>query len=102
MSKGIFQFDMWNITPTMDWSILKEKVQKVGIRNSLLTALMPTASTSQILGNIESFEPMTTNIYIRKTLAGTFTIINKYLVEDLTKLNLWNNEMKNNIISNIS
>jgi ribonucleotide reductase alpha subunit len=100
MSKGIFQFDMWNITPTMDWSILKEKVQKVGIRNSLLTALMPTASTSQILGNIESFEPMTTNIYIRKTLAGTFTIINKYLVEDLTKLNLWNNEMKNNIISN--
>ncbi len=100
MSKGIFQFDMWNITPTMDWSILKEKVQKVGIRNSLLTALMPTASTSQILGNIESFEPMTTNIYIRKTLAGTFTIINKYLVEDLTKLNLWNDEMKNNIISN--
>jgi ribonucleotide reductase alpha subunit len=100
MSKGIFQFDMWNITPTMDWSILKEKVQKVGIRNSLLTALMPTASTSQILGNIESFEPLTTNIFIRKTLAGTFTLINKYLVEDLTKLNLWNDEMKNNIISN--
>jgi ribonucleoside-diphosphate reductase alpha chain len=100
MSKGIFQFDMWNITPTMDWSILKEKVQKVGIRNSLLTALMPTASTSQILGNIESFEPMTSNIYSRKTLAGTFILINKYLIEDLKKLNLWSNDMKSEIISN--
>lgn len=100
MSKGIFQFDMWNITPSMDWSILKEKVQKVGIRNSLLTALMPTASTSQILGNIESFEPMTSNIYSRKTLAGTFILINKYLIEDLKKINLWNNDMKSEIISN--
>jgi ribonucleoside-diphosphate reductase alpha chain len=100
MSKGIFQFDMWNITPSMDWSALKEKVQKVGIRNSLLTALMPTASTSQILGNIESFEPMTSNIYSRKTLAGTFIIINKYLIEDLKKINLWNNDIKNEIISN--
>ena len=100
MSKGIFQFDMWDITPSMDWSALKEKVQKVGIRNSLLTALMPTASTSQILGNIESFEPMTSNIYSRKTLAGTFIIINKYLIEDLKKINLWNNDIKNEIISN--
>jgi ribonucleoside-diphosphate reductase alpha subunit len=100
MSKGIFQFDMWDITPSMDWSVLKEKVQKVGIRNSLLTALMPTASTSQILGNIESFEPMTSNIYSRKTLAGTFIIINKYLIEDLKKINLWNNDIKNEIISN--
>ena len=100
MSQGIFQFDMWNITPSMDWSVLKEKVQKVGIRNSLLTALMPTASTSQILGNIESFEPMTSNIYSRKTLAGTFIIINKYLIEDLKKINLWNSDIKNEIISN--
>lgn len=102
MSKGIFQFDMWNVTPSndWDWNILKEKVQKVGIRNCLLTALMPTASTSQILGNIESFEPMTSNIYSRKTLAGTFILINKYLVEDLKKINLWNNNIKNEIISN--
>jgi ribonucleoside-diphosphate reductase alpha chain len=100
MSKGIFQFDMWDIPPSMDWSALKEKVQKVGIRNSLLTALMPTASTSQILGNIESFEPMTSNIYSRKTLAGTFIIINKYLIEDLIKINLWNSDIKNEIISN--
>jgi ribonucleoside-diphosphate reductase alpha chain len=100
MSKGIFQFDMWDITPSMDWGALKEKVLKVGIRNSLLTALMPTASTSQILGNIESFEPMTSNIYSRKTLAGTFIIINKYLIEDLKKINLWNSDIKNEIISN--
>ena len=100
MSKGIFQFDMWGVTPTMDWSILKEKVQKVGIYNSLLTALMPTASTSQILGNIESFEPMPSNIYSRKTSAGTFILINKYLVDDLKKINLWNNDIKNEIISN--
>jgi ribonucleoside-diphosphate reductase subunit M1 len=102
MSKGIFQFDMWNVVPTMgwDWNTLKEKVQKVGIRNSLLTALMPTASTSQILGNIEMFEPMTSNIYSRKTLAGSFILINKYLVEDLKKINLWNNDIKSEIIGN--
>jgi len=100
MSKGIFQFDMWGITPTMDWTILKEKVQTVGIYNSLLTALMPTASTSQILGNIESFEPMPSNIYSRKTSAGTFILINKYLIDDLKKINLWNNDIKNEIISN--
>lgn len=100
MSKGIFQFDMWGVTPTMDWTILKEKVQKVGIYNSLLTALMPTASTSQILGNIESFEPMPSNIYSRKTSAGTFILINKYLIDDLKKINLWNNDIKNEIISN--
>jgi ribonucleoside-diphosphate reductase subunit M1 len=100
MSKGIFQFDMWGITPSMDWTILKEKVQKVGIYNSLLTALMPTASTSQILGNIESFEPMPSNIYSRKTSAGTFILINKYLIDDLKKINLWNNDIKNEIISN--
>ncbi len=100
MSKGIFQFDMWNIKPSMDWDILKEKVQKVGIRNSLLTALMPTASTSQIMGNIESFEPMISNIYTRKTLAGTFILINKYLIEELKKINMWNSDIKNEIISN--
>jgi ribonucleoside-diphosphate reductase alpha subunit len=99
-SKGIFQFDMWNITPELDWNSLREDVIKYGIRNSLLVALMPTASTSQILNNNESFEPMTSNIYIRKTLAGTFTLINKYLIKDLKDLNLWNTEMKNEIISN--
>jgi ribonucleoside-diphosphate reductase alpha chain len=100
MSKGIFQFDMWNIKPSMNWDILKEKVIKYGIRNSLVTALMPTASTSQILGNIESFEPMTSNIYTRKTLAGTFILVNKYLIDDLIELNIWNNDIKNEIIIN--
>jgi ribonucleotide reductase alpha subunit len=91
---------MWNIKPSMNWDILKEKVIKYGIRNSLVTALMPTASTSQILGNIESFEPMTSNIYTRKTLAGTFILVNKYLIDDLIELNIWNNDIKNEIIIN--
>jgi ribonucleotide reductase alpha subunit len=100
ISQGIFQFDMWNVSPELDWSLLKQMVMKYGIRNSLLIALMPTASTSQILNNNESFEPMTSNIYSRKTLAGTFTLINKYLIKDLQELNLWNAEMKNEIINN--
>ena len=99
-SQGIFQFDMWNVSPELDWDLLKQMVMKYGIRNSLLIALMPTASTSQILNNNESFEPMTSNIYSRKTLAGTFTLINKYLIKDLQELNLWNTEMKNEIINN--
>jgi ribonucleotide reductase alpha subunit len=100
--KGILQFDMWNVTPsaTYDWVKLKTDIAKWGLRNSLLMAPMPTASTSQILGFNECFEPFTSNIYKRGTLAGDFTIVNKYLMEDLTKLGLWNEQIKNNIISN--
>ena len=77
-----------------------EKIKKNGVRNSLLTALMPTASTSQILGNNECFEPFTSNIYSRRTIAGDFIVINKYLIKDLTNLNIWSNELKNKIIAN--
>ena len=103
ISEGKFQFDLWNAKPTSeryDWNKLKENIMKYGMRNSLLTAPMPTASTSQILGNNECFEPITSNIYSRKTLAGEFTIVNKYLVEELIKLGLWNEDIKNNIILN--
>ena len=103
MSEGLFQFNLWNETAysdRYDWSGLKEKIMKYGIRNSLLCAPMPTASTSQILGNNECFEPITSNIYSRKTLAGEFTMINKYLVEELLELKLWNVDIKNNIIAN--
>jgi len=99
-SKGIFQFDMWNVEPTLrwDWYRLKDEVIKTGIRNSLLVAPMPTASTSQILGNNECFEPYTSNIYVRRVLSGEFVVVNKHLLKDLVELNLWNDEMKNNII----
>ncbi len=103
ISEGKFQFDLWNAKPTSeryDWSKLKENIMKYGMRNSLLTAPMPTASTSQILGNNECFEPITSNIYSRKTLAGEFTIVNKYLVNELIQLKLWNEDIKNNIILN--
>jgi len=102
-SKGILQFDMWNIKPSSglyDWDKLKESIVKYGLRNSLLVAPMPTASTSQILGNNECFEPITSNIYMRRTLAGEFVMINKYLMKDLIDLGLWNEKMKNNIIAN--
>ena len=102
-SYGELQFDLWNVTPSSgryDWAALKENIMTYGIRNSLLVAPMPTASTSQILGNNECFEPITSNIYSRKTLAGDFVLVNKYLVEDLLKLGLWNEELKNSIISN--
>lgn len=101
VSNGILQYDMWNVTPSnlWDWKALKEKIAVYGVRNSLLVAPMPTASTSQILGNNECFEPYTSNIYTRRVLAGEFPIINKQLVEDLQKLNLWNGEMKNMIIA---
>ena len=102
-SFGQLQFDLWNVTPSpgrYDWTVLKENIMTYGIRNSLLVAPMPTASTSQILGNNECFEPITSNIYSRKTLAGDFVLVNKYLVEDLLKLGLWNEELKNSIISN--
>lgn len=100
VSKGIFQFDMWNTEPTLrwDWYTLKSEVLKHGVRNSLLVAPMPTASTSQILGNNECFEPYTSNIYVRRVLSGEFVIVNKHLLKDLVELNLWNDEMKNNIM----
>jgi ribonucleoside-diphosphate reductase alpha subunit len=105
-SKGILQFDMWNehlgtdISLQYDWSPIKEDLKKYGMRNSLLIAPMPTASTSQILGNNECFEPFTSNIYLRRTLAGEFVIINKYLIRELISCGLWNREIKNRIISN--
>ena len=100
--KGVLQFDLWGIKPSKsyDWEALKKKIEMYGIRNSLLVAPMPTASTAQILGNNECFEPLTSNIYSRRTLAGEFLVVNKYLQEDLTKLNLWNEDVKNSIIEN--
>jgi ribonucleoside-diphosphate reductase alpha chain len=101
-SEGILQFDLWNTVPgTMyDWNALKKDIIQYGLRNSLFLAPMPTASTSQILGNNECMEPYTSNIYTRRTLAGEYVIVNKHLMRDLQKLNLWNVEMKNAIIVN--
>ena len=102
-SEGILQFDMWNVsTPSTryDWSILKSSIIANGLRNSLLIAAMPTASTSQILGYNECFEPITSNIYSRRTLAGEFVVVNKYLMRELIDLGLWNDKIKNNIIAN--
>lgn len=101
-SKGILQFDMWNTTPSnrYNWDEMKEKIKICGLRNSLLMAPMPTASTSQILGVNECFEPITSNIYNRRTIAGEFMLTNKYLMQDLMKLDLWNEHIKNNIIAN--
>ncbi|XP_030882803.1 ribonucleoside-diphosphate reductase large subunit [Leptonychotes weddellii] len=101
VSRGILQYDMWNVTPTdlWDWKLLKEKIAKYGIRNSLLIAPMPTASTAQILGNNESIEPYTSNIYTRRVLSGEFQIVNPHLLKDLTERGLWNEEMKNQIIA---
>ena len=112
-SQGILQFDMWGIDPTADtypepkyrkykydWAALKSKVKKYGLRNSLLLAPMPTASTSQILGNNECFEPITSNIYTRRTLAGEFIMVNRYLIRDLIALGIWNERVKTNIIAN--
>ena len=100
-SKGIFQFDMWNVVPTMyDWDDLKSQVMTWGVRNSLLVAPMPTASTSQIMGFTESYEIITSNIYKRKTMAGEYIIVNKYLISDLIELGLWNSDMKDTIIVN--
>ena len=101
-SQGILQFDMWGQPPDnsrYDWTALKTDIMEYGIRNSLLVALMPTASTSQIMGSVaEMFEPITSNIYQRRVLAGEFVIVNKYLINDLIKLGLWNNNMKNKIL----
>jgi ribonucleoside-diphosphate reductase alpha subunit len=102
VSKGIFQFDMWGVTPKSvrwNWDQLKQDVKKHGVRNSLLLAPMPTASTSQILGNNECFEPYTTNIYTRRTLSGEFIIANKHLMKDLIELGLWNETMRQKLIA---
>ncbi len=101
VSKGILQFDMWNVKPTdrWEWDVLREEIKKHGVRNSLLVAPMPTASTSQILGNNECFEPYTTNIYNRRVLSGEFIVVNKHLLMDLVRLGLWTNDMKNKIIA---
>lgn len=101
ISEGIFQFDMWNVKPKSnrwDWEALRKDVKKNGVRNSLLLAPMPTASTSQILGNNECFEPYTSNIYTRRVLSGEFIVVNKHLLKDLVDLGLWNDQMKNKLI----
>lgn len=99
LSEGLFQFNLWglndeDLSGRWDWGLLREKVQEFGVRNSMLVALMPTASTSQIMGFNECFEPVTSNIYTRRTLAGEFTVVNKYLIKDLITLDLWNEETK--------
>jgi ribonucleoside-diphosphate reductase alpha chain len=102
-SEGILQFDMWNVEPTpgrYNWTALKESIKTYGLRNSLLVAPMPTASTSQILGFNECFEPFTSNLYSRRTLAGEFVVVNKYLMKELIELGYWNELIKNNIIAN--
>ena len=101
VSQGILQYDMWNVTPTdlWDWDDLKAQIAKYGVRNSLLVAPMPTASTSQILGNNECFEPYTSNIYSRRVLAGEFQVVNPWLLKDLVDMGLWSDNMKNRIIA---
>ena len=103
ISKGILQFDMLNRKPNSNrwnWDKLREKIAKHGVRNSLLIAPMPTASTAQILGNNESFEPYTQNIYVRKVMSGEFVQVNRHLLKELINLGLWSEEMKTNIIAN--
>jgi ribonucleotide reductase alpha subunit len=101
-SQGILQFDMWSTVPSdrYDWTSLKQSIINYGLRNSLLVAPMPTASTSQILGFNECFEPFTSNLYSRRTLAGEFVVVNKYLMKELINLGFWNEQIKNNIIAN--
>ncbi|KAI1506135.1 ribonucleotide reductase [Biscogniauxia marginata] len=101
VSQGILQYDMWNVTPSdlWDWDSLKEQIKQNGVRNSLLLAPMPTASTSQILGNNECFEPYTSNIYSRRVLAGDFQVVNPWLLKDLVDMGLWSDNMKNRIIA---
>jgi len=101
ISNGEFQFDMWGVTPSdrWEWDILREEVKEHGVRNSLLLAPMPTASTAQILGNNECFEPYTSNIYTRRVLSGEFIIVNKHLLRDLVKLGIWNDDLKNKLMA---
>ena len=100
LSEGKFQFDLWGVQPSdmWDWENLKEKIKKYGVRNSLTTACMPTASTGIILGNTETFQIQTSNIYKRQTLSGEFLLVNRHLVKQLSKRNLWNKTMRDNII----
>lgn len=100
-SEGKLQFDLWDVTPSSrwEWDVLKEEIQEHGMRNSLLLAPMPTASTAQILGNNECFEPYTSNIYTRRVLSGEFIVVNKHLLRDLVKLGLWDDDMKNRLIA---
>jgi ribonucleoside-diphosphate reductase alpha chain len=100
VSQGVFQYDMWGVTPSSrwEWDVLKEEVMQYGVRNSLLLAPMPTASTAQILGNNECFEPYTSNIYTRRVLSGEFIIVNKHLLKDLVKAGLWNKDMRQKIM----
>merc|ERR1711953_727654 len=102
VSKGILQCDMWGVTPTSlhDWAAIKSKIAKHGVRNSLLLAPMPTASTAQILGNNESVEAYTSNIYTRRVLSGEFQVVNQHLLKDLTELGIWTDDLKNDIVSN--
>lgn len=100
ISEGKFQFDLWGVEPSdrWEWDVLREEVKEHGVRNSLLLAPMPTASTAQILGNNECFEPYTSNIYTRRVLSGEFIVVNKHLLRDLVKLGIWNDELKNKLI----
>jgi ribonucleoside-diphosphate reductase subunit M1 len=100
-SKGNLQFDLWGVTPSSrwDWPALKAKIAVHGMRNSLLTAPMPTASTAQILGNNESTEPFTSNMYNRRVLAGEFTVVNKHLLRELTSMGIWTDSIRNRIIA---
>ena len=100
-SQGQLQFDLWGVTPSdrWDWAALKERIAQHGLRNSLLLAPMPTASTAQILGNNESTEPFTSNMYNRRVLAGEFTVVNKHLLRELTARGLWNEDVRNRIIA---
>ena len=102
-SQGILQYDMWGVEPEVgryDWTALKARIMKHGLRNSLLLAPMPTASTSQILGNTECFEPISSNIYTRRTMAGEFILVNRHLIADLQAVGMWNEGVKNNIVAN--
>lgn len=101
VSQGKFQYDLWGVTPSdrWEWDILKDEVKKYGVRNSLLIAPMPTASTAQILGNNECFEPYTSNVYTRRVLSGEFIVVNKHLLRDLVKLGIWNDKLKNEIMA---
>ncbi len=101
MSQGVLQFDMWGVKPSdrWEWDVLRSEIEQHGVRNSLLLAPMPTASTAQILGNNECFEPYTSNIYTRRVLSGEFVVVNKYLLRDLVKLGLWGEELKNKIVA---
>lgn len=101
VSQGIFQYDMWNVTPSdrWEWDVLKDEVKKHGVRNSLLLAPMPTASTAQILGNNECFEPYTANIYTRRVLSGEFVVVNKHLLRDLVKLGIWTDDLRQKLMA---